>query len=175
MMCLNCFVYKWTCLLWLPRKWFCTYVGWTGTSTWCLSSSVRAPQSSVALYSHQNANCSTKLNRRRDSKLQSHSNRQRVRTVKLHWQDECLKNNNFPREPDTKKSNNARILMFETSKKKIEQVAPIVIKRATPWWIRWFYSIFGDRIKMATTSIAPDGINTSDAVVCGFSSLLSFL
>lgn len=61
---------------------------------------------------------------------------------------------------------NGKFLMFETSKKTIEQVAPKVIKRVTPWWIRWFYSIFGDRIKMATTSIAPDGINASDSVVC---------
>lgn len=66
---------------------------------------------------------------------------------------------------------NGQFLMFATSKKTIEQVAPKVIKRVTPWWIRWFYSIFGDRVKMATASIAPDGINASDSVVCVLFSL----
>lgn len=52
--------------------------------------------------------------------------------------------------------------MFETTKK----IGPKVVKRLTPWWIRWFYSICGDRFKMATSSIVPDGVTTSDSVVC---------
>lgn len=52
--------------------------------------------------------------------------------------------------------------MFE-AKKAIGQVAPKVIKHITPWWIRWFYSVFGDDLKMATSSIAPE--STTDSVV----------
>lgn len=52
--------------------------------------------------------------------------------------------------------------MFE-AKKRIQQIAPKVIKHVTPWWIRWFYSVFGDDIKMATSSIAPE--TATDSVV----------
>lgn len=52
-------------------------------------------------------------------------------------------------------------------KHQVENIAPKVIKTFTPFYIRWFYSIFGDGIrKMATTSIAPDGVTASDSVVC---------
>lgn len=51
--------------------------------------------------------------------------------------------------------------MFETSKK----VLPKIVKHVTPWYLRWFYSIFGDRIKMATSSIVPEMAVTSDSVV----------
>lgn len=51
-------------------------------------------------------------------------------------------------------------------KREVQHIAPKVIKAITPWYIRWFYSIFGDRIKMATSSIAPDGVTASDSVVC---------
>lgn len=52
--------------------------------------------------------------------------------------------------------------MFKTTKR----VAPKVIKHLTPWYLRWFYSIFGDSIKMATSSIVPETVATSDSVVC---------
>lgn len=57
--------------------------------------------------------------------------------------------------------------MFAATKK----VAPKVIKLATPWYIRWVYSICGDEVqKMATSTVAPaDNANTfgnaSDSVV----------
>lgn len=50
-------------------------------------------------------------------------------------------------------------------KREIGHIAPKVLKAVTPWYIRWFYSIFSDRIKMAATSIAPDEVTTSDSVV----------
>lgn len=52
--------------------------------------------------------------------------------------------------------------MFETTKK----LAPKLVKSLTPWYIRWFYSICGDRVKMATSSIVPEGVTASDSVVC---------
>lgn len=66
--------------------------------------------------------------------------------------------------------------MFEVTKKVgpqiVKNVAPKVVKTLTPWWLQFFYSIFGDPIKekmMATSSIVPDGPHTtSDAVVCIF-------
>lgn len=58
-------------------------------------------------------------------------------------------------------------------KREVENIAPKVIKTFTPWYIRWFYSIFGDGIRtMATTSIAPDGATASDSVVCSTSSVI---
>lgn len=54
-------------------------------------------------------------------------------------------------------------------KREVEKVAPKVIKTFTPWYIRWFYSLFGDSLRtMATSSIAPDGGTASDSVVCVF-------
>lgn len=52
--------------------------------------------------------------------------------------------------------------MFETTKK----FGPKVVKHLSPWYIRWFYSIFGEKVKMATSSIIPDGATASDSVVC---------
>lgn len=57
--------------------------------------------------------------------------------------------------------------MFAVTKK----VAPKVIKYATPWYIRWIYSICGEEVhKMATSTVAPaENANTignaSDSVV----------
>lgn len=52
-------------------------------------------------------------------------------------------------------------------KREVGQIAPKVLKAVTPWYIRWFYSLFGDSISMAaTSSIAPEGANsTTDSVV----------
>lgn len=51
-------------------------------------------------------------------------------------------------------------------KREVANIAPKVIKTLTPWYLRWFYSIFGDGIRaMATSSIAPEGASTSDTVV----------
>lgn len=59
--------------------------------------------------------------------------------------------------------------MFVATKK----IAPKVIKYATPWYIRWVYSICGEEVqKMATSSVAPTDAaangNASDRIVCGF-------
>lgn len=51
--------------------------------------------------------------------------------------------------------------------REVAHIAPKVIKTLTPWYIRWFYSIFGDGIRaMATSSIAPEATTASDSVVC---------
>ncbi|XP_055311206.1 ninjurin-2 isoform X3 [Sitodiplosis mosellana] len=50
--------------------------------------------------------------------------------------------------------------------REVKNIAPKVIKTFTPWYIRWFYSLFGDGIRaMATSSIAPEGATTSDSVL----------
>lgn len=51
-------------------------------------------------------------------------------------------------------------------KREVKNIAPRAIKAFTPWYIRWFYSLFGNNLKMATSSIAPDGVTVSDSVVC---------
>lgn len=51
-------------------------------------------------------------------------------------------------------------------KREVKNIAPKVVKALTPWYIRWFYLLFGESLKMATSSIAPDGMTVSDSVVC---------
>lgn len=55
--------------------------------------------------------------------------------------------------------------MFAATKK----VAPKIIKLATPWYIRWIYSICGEEAihRMATSTVAPaeNAGNASDSVV----------
>lgn len=56
--------------------------------------------------------------------------------------------------------------MYAATKK----IAPKVIKLATPWYIRWIYSICGDEVqKMATAQVAPadNPGNASDSIVGG--------
>lgn len=49
----------------------------------------------------------------------------------------------------------------------VGKIGPKVLKAVTPWYIRWFYSIFEDSNRMATSSsIAPEGGNsTTDSLV----------
>lgn len=51
--------------------------------------------------------------------------------------------------------------MFQTTRK----IVPKVVKHITPWYIRWIYSICGDRFNMASSSIVPVAATTSDSVV----------
>ncbi|XP_031626197.1 ninjurin-2 isoform X2 [Contarinia nasturtii] len=50
-------------------------------------------------------------------------------------------------------------------RREVQNIAPKVLKTLTPWYIRWFYSLFGDNLKMATSSIAPENPTASDSVL----------
>lgn len=56
--------------------------------------------------------------------------------------------------------------MFKATRKIVPKVVPKVIKHITPWYIRFIYSICGDRFKMASSSIVPEAATASDSVVC---------
>lgn len=58
--------------------------------------------------------------------------------------------------------------------RKTKQIAPKVVKHFTPWWLRWLYSIYGERVvNMATATIHPNMMaanipDSSDNVVWSF-------
>lgn len=55
--------------------------------------------------------------------------------------------------------------MFRATQKIVPKTLPKAVKYITPWYIRWTYSICGDRFKMASSSIVPEAVTTSDSVV----------
>lgn len=55
--------------------------------------------------------------------------------------------------------------MFQATQNIIPKVVPKVVRHITPWYIRWIYSICGDRFKMASSSIVPEAAATGDSVV----------
>lgn len=55
--------------------------------------------------------------------------------------------------------------MFRATQKIVPKIVPKAVKYITPWYIRWIYSICGDRFKMASSSIVPEAVTTSDSVV----------